>query len=197
MINKLQRIGVFCGAHSGNHSNYGELARRLGYALVQENIGLVYGGGNVGIMGEVSNAVLERGGEVIGVIPEMLVKKERASGDITQLHIVKSMRERKALISKLSDAFIMLPGGVGTLDEFFEVYCLAKLGVHHKPCAILNVNNFYDPIISFLRQAQHGGFLDTVSLDMIIIEESPEVLLQKCMNYQSPYIKIANTCYNL
>jgi uncharacterized protein (TIGR00730 family) len=177
MVKKIQRVAVFCGAFTGDDPEYAKVARHLGIALVEAGIGLV------------SNAVLQQGGEVIGVIPEMLVKKECVSHRLTNLHMVNSMRERKTLIEKLSDGFIMLPGGVGTLDEFFEAYCLAKLGVHDKPCAILNVANFYDPILQFLEQAKYQGFLNSVSYDMMIVENTPEKLLQRCMAYQSPIKK--------
>lgn len=182
----IKKVAVFCGSHSGKNPNFVTIARELGSSLAKAGLGLVFGGGNVGIMGEVSRSVLQHGGEVIGVIPGMLAKKENASLTLTELHVVDTMRERKALISSLSDAFIMLPGGIGTLDEFFEVYCLAKLGVHHKSCAILNVDGFYDPLIDFIKKAQQDGFVDSISQNMIIIEKTIDKMLEKIMNYQSP-----------
>lgn len=186
MINKLNRIAVFCGAFSGNRPEYLQAADHLAEVLVNANIELVYGGGNVGLMGKLAAEMLRLGGKVIGVIPGFLVEKEVASSNLSELHVVDSMHERKLLLAKMADGFVMLPGGVGTLDEFFEVFTLAKIGLHHKPCGILNIANFYDTLVNFLKKTVTEGFLDTISHEMIIIENKPDQLLQRFVNYRSP-----------
>src|SRR5579871_639763 len=146
----LRRVCVFCGSSSGLRSSYAEAARRLGWTLAGHKVGLVYGGGKVGLMGTVADAVLERGGEAIGVIPQPLVAREIAHPGLTELRIVSSMHERKALMADLSDAFIALPGGYGTLEEFAEALTWSQLGIHKKPCGLLNVAGYYDNLIAFL-----------------------------------------------
>lgn len=188
-MNKLNRLAVFCGAYSGNRPEYLKAADDLAKVLVEANVELVYGGSNIGIMGRLASEMLNLGGKVIGIIPEILIAKEMPSRNLTALHVVNSMRERKRLLENLSDGFIMLPGGVGTLDEFFEVYTLAKIGVHQKPCGILNTSNFFDTLIHFLNQTVEEGFLDTVSHEMIIVENCPAKLLQRFVKYQSPIMQ--------
>ncbi|PMB09650.1 Rossman fold protein, TIGR00730 family [Fischerella thermalis CCMEE 5273] len=135
----LSRICVFCGSSAGKHPVYMEFAQELGHSLVQNGIGLVYGGAQVGLMGKLADSVIEKGGEVIGVIPESLVEKEIAHTDLSDLHVVKSMHERKALMADLADGFLALPGGMGTLEELFEILTWAQLGLHDKPCGLMNL----------------------------------------------------------
>jgi uncharacterized protein (TIGR00730 family) len=147
----MKRVCVFCGSSPGEHADYTEAARGLGVALVSRGLGLVYGGGGVGLMGELANSVLAAGGEVVGVIPRSLYEKEVAHTGVTDLRVVGSMHERKALMADLADAFIALPGGVGTLEELFEVVTWAQLGFHGKPCGVLDVRGYFEHLILVLR----------------------------------------------
>ena len=153
------RICVFCGSSAGRRDEYRAAAVLLGELLAREGIGLVYGGAHVGLMGVLADTVLAGGGEVIGVIPESLATRELAHEGLTQLHVVASMHERKAQMAALSDAFLALPGGIGTLEELFEVWTWAQLGLHQKPCALLNVAGFYDRLSSFWNFVTEEGFL--------------------------------------
>lgn len=182
------RICVFCGSSSGNRPDYLEAANQLGTALAKAGIGLVYGGAQVGLMGEVANAALAAGGEVIGVIPKALVDRELAHEGLTELKVVGSMHERKAMMAELSDGFIALPGGVGTFEELFEVWTWAQLGHHRKPCAVFNVNGYYDKLIDFLDHCVEQGFFKPVYRDMLIVEPSVESLLQAVSDYQPPSV---------
>jgi len=180
----VRRVGVFCGSNSGLRSEYLEAARDTGLALVERGLGLVYGGANLGLMGEIANAVLARGGEVIGVIPESLVAREIAHPRLTDLRIVKSMHERKMMMSDLADGFIALPGGYGTLEEFFEIVTWAQLGLHAKPCGVLNVCRYYDQLLNFLDQAVEEQFLREQNRSLILEAEDPRTLLAQFENYQ-------------
>jgi uncharacterized protein (TIGR00730 family) len=154
--------------------------------LAEANIRLVFGGGHVGLMGVVSNAALEAGGDVIGVIPRSLVERELAHAGLTDLRIVGSMHERKALMFDLSEGFITLPGGTGTLEEFFEVLTWAQLGEHEKPCGLLNVAGYYDPLLSVFDHMVHKGFLSESNRALVLVESGPERLLQRFESYQPP-----------
>jgi uncharacterized protein (TIGR00730 family) len=160
----------------------------LGHVLAARNIGLVYGGGSVGVMGEIANAVLERGGEVIGVVPRGLVEREVVFTELSDLRVVASMHERKALMVGLSDGFIALPGGLGTIEEFFEVLTWAQLGIHQKPCGILNVCGYYDKLIGFLDHVVEQQFIESEHRLMLLINESPEALLKDFEAYQPPKV---------
>ena len=149
----MKRICVFCGSNKGAKPAYIEAAKSLGKVLVKKNIGLIYGGGKVGLMGVIADEVLASGGEVIGVIPQSLVNREVAHQNVTQMHIVNSMHERKALMADLSDGFMALPGGMGTFDEFCEILTWAQLGIHQKPCGILNVENYFTPLLAMFDHA--------------------------------------------
>ena len=175
----MRRICVFCGSNAGARSEYAEAARELAAMLVERKLGIVYGGGNVGLMGVLADAALERGGEVIGVIPRTLVDKEVAHRDVTELLIVETMHERKALMNDLSDAFIALPGGFGTLDEFFEVLTWSQLGFHGKPCALLNVAGYYDRMLAMLDHAVAERFLRPTHRELVIADTVPSRLLQR------------------
>jgi uncharacterized protein (TIGR00730 family) len=173
----MKSICVFCGSNSGTVPPYAEAARSLGRDLAQRNVRLVYGGGNVGLMGILADAVLSEGGEVIGVIPQALVAKELAHPGLTQLHVVGSMHERKALMGELSDAFLALPGGFGTLEEFCEVLTWAQLGLHLKPCGLLNVKGYYDLLLEFFGRAVREGFLHAKHRELVLVGETPEEVI--------------------
>lgn len=175
----MKRIAVFCGSSVGASETYKEDAVRLGKILAKEGITLVYGGSSVGLMGAVADTVLSEGGEAIGVIPRKLVEREIAHASLTELHVVESMHGRKAKMAELSDAFITLPGGAGTLEEFFEVYTWAQIGIHQKPFGILNTNQYYTPLISLFDHMVNEKFLRKENRDMVIIEEDSETLLTK------------------
>ena len=179
----LHRVCVFCGSSRGNQPIYVEAAKDLARLLAQRDIALIYGGANVGLMGELADACLRDGGKVIGVMPRALVDKEIAHRGLTELHIVDSMHTRKALMADLSDAFIAMPGGFGTWDEFCEVVTWSQLGLHRKPCAVLNVNGYYDPLLAMADRAVAEGFLRGPHRDLVISESEPGVLLDRMQNY--------------
>ena len=176
-------ICVFCGSSPGALSKYAEVARELGRQLVRRELDLVYGGGRVGLMGVLADAVLDAGGRVTGVIPEALERREVAHGGVTDLRVVASMHERKAVMADLSDGFVALPGGLGTLDEMFEILTWAQLGIHAKPCGFLNVAGYFDQLFSFLDHAAGQRFLSQEHRDMILIDTSPEALLERFAVY--------------
>lgn len=155
----LRRVCVFCGSAPGTRPEYLELARRTGEGLAREGVGVVYGGASVGLMGAVADAALQAGGEVVGVIPQALVDREIAHAGLSELHVVGSMHDRKALMAELSDAFVALPGGMGTLEELFEVFTWRQLGLHAKPIVLLDVLGFWNGLAAFLAHAQQQGFL--------------------------------------
>ena len=155
----MKRLCVFCGSSLGIQQEFVDTARQLGIAMVQRDLGLVYGGGNIGLMGIIAETVLKEGGEVIGVIPEALVEKEYAFHEITDLRIVKTMHERKALMNDLCDSFVSLPGGFGTLEEICEMITWAQLGIHHKPCGLLNTQGFFNSLLAFFDHQVEQGFI--------------------------------------
>ena len=173
----MKRICVFCGSSPGARQEYIDAAREMGRALARRNIGLVYGGGNVGLMGEIATAAEEAGGEVIGVIPKWLVDREVAYTALKDLRVVNSMHERKALMAGLSDGFVALPGGLGTIEEFFEAATWAQLGIHKKPCGLLNVCGYYDSLMTFLDHSTEELFVRPENRGMIMIEEDPDRLI--------------------
>lgn len=173
----VKRICVFCGSSTGARPSYARTAVKLGKILAKRQIGLVYGGGNVGLMGLIADSILEHGGDVIGVIPRFLVHKEVAHQHLKDLRIVESMHERKALMADLSDGFIALPGGYGTLEEFCEIVTWAQLQLHHKACGLLNVEGFYDPLLQFLDHAVKEQFLNASNRKLIRCSADPEELL--------------------
>jgi uncharacterized protein (TIGR00730 family) len=167
---------------------YVQAAERLGRVLVKRGIGLVYGGASVGMMGKIARSVVARGGEVIGVIPEALVKKEVAFEELADLRVVGSMHERKALMADLADGFVALPGGLGTLEEFLEVLTWAQLGLHSKPCGLLNVCSYFGSLISFLDKAVEENFIRPEHRSMVLIHEDPDELLNRLDSYEPPKI---------
>ncbi len=174
----MKRICVFCGSSSGSRPEYRACAEELGAELARRKIGLIYGGGNVGLMGAIADAVLQAGGEAIGVIPEHLMTREIGHKQLTKLHIVESMHERKALMADLSDAFIALPGGFGTFEEFFEVLTWSQLGLHLKPCGIVNVLDYYSPLLAMLDHAVEQRFLKPQNRALVLSRTTPKELLE-------------------
>jgi hypothetical protein len=171
-----RRVCVFCGSSSGLGNAYAEAARATGSALARRGLGLVYGGGRVGLMGHLADAALDAGGEVVGVIPKALFERELGHTGVTELRVVRSMHERKALMADLSGAFLALPGGFGTLDEFCEVLTWAQLGIHRKPCALLNVNGYFDPLLALFDRAVRDGFLARAHRALVLVGSDPEQL---------------------
>ena len=182
----MERLCVFCGSSPGADPEYKTAARRLGALLARRSIALVFGGGNVGLMAEIANSALHQQGEVIGVIPQALVEKELAHNGVTELRIVGSMHERKAVMADLSDGFIALPGGLGTLEELFEILTWAQLGLHEKPCGLLNVLGYFAHMRTFLNHMVSQRFLKSRDLQMLLVEENEEALLQKMADYKPP-----------
>jgi uncharacterized protein (TIGR00730 family) len=180
----VERICVFCGASPGAQPAYREAAEQFAGLLAAEGIAAVYGGGGVGLMGVLADAMIERGGEVIGVIPRSLTEREIAHRGVTDMRVVESMHERKALMADLADAFVALPGGIGTLEELFEVYTWAQLGLHRKPCALLNVAGYYDGIEEFLAHAVNERFLRDETRELLMIETEPRALLERLRAFE-------------
>ena len=185
----MKRVCVFAGSSAGSRDEYQDAARALGRTLAERGIGLVYGGARVGLMGIIADATLPAGGEAIGVIPAALVAREIAHEGLTELRIVSSMHERKALMADLSDAFIAVPGGWGTLEEFFEVLTWAQLGLHRKPCGLLNVLGYFDGLLSFLEHAVGERFLRRQYASMIAVAASPAALLDRLGSYAPPAVE--------
>jgi uncharacterized protein (TIGR00730 family) len=182
----MNRLCVFCGSSPGRDPAYLAAAAELGTFLASRRIGLVYGGAAIGLMGAVADAARAEGGEVIGVIPRALVELEVAHNSLADLRVVASMHERKALMSELSDGFIALPGGIGTLEELFEVWTWGQLGSHSKPCALLNVAGFYDRLLTFLDFIAAESFLRPVHRNKLHVADSPDKLLDKQQGYRAP-----------
>lgn len=185
----MKSVCVFCGSSSGKGVKHLLAAQKLGEIIVRKNLSLVYGGGNVGIMGELANTVLKYNGKVTGVIPENLVKREAALKEVTELVVVKSMHERKAKMSELSNGFIAMSGGIGTLEEFFEVWTWAQLGIHSKPIGILNTDDYYTKLMDFIHHSVEQEFLKKENLDMIIVDNDPENLINRMKVYKPSEVK--------
>lgn len=179
----MKRICVFCGASPSAPPVYLDAAKSLGAALVKQGLGLVYGGGRLGLMGAVANGAIEAGGEVIGVIPQVLMAREGHPG-LTDLRVVGSMHERKAAMAELADAFIALPGGFGTLEEFFEVLTWAQLGLHFKPCGLLNVQGFYEPLLTLLDHTVEHRFVEAAHRALVLVDQTPAGLLSQFATYR-------------
>lgn len=184
----VKSLCVYCGSSVGRSPVYAEAARALARAMVGRGVRLVYGGASVGIMGAVADEVLRLGGEAVGVIPQALMRKELAHAGLTEMHVTPSMHARKMLMAGLSDAFVALPGGIGTFEELFEVWTWAQLGFHDKPCALLNVGGYYDRLADFLDHASAEDFVRPVHRDMLIVESDPEILLARFAAYQPPAV---------
>ena len=182
----MKRICVYCGSSPGGRPDYVSAAREMGRELARRGLGLVYGGARVGTMGALAAATLEAGGEVIGVMPQGLVDKEVAYQELTELRVVGSMHERKALMAELADGFIALPGGLGTLDEFFEILGWSQLDLHRKPCGLLNVCEFYTPLLAFLDHAARQQFVEPHYRARLLLDARPAALLDKLATYTPP-----------
>ena len=175
----MRRLCVFCGSSAGVRAAYTEAAKAMGTLLAERKIELVYGGGDVGLMGVVADAALAAGGEVIGVIPRALADKEIAHAGLTQLHVVDSMHTRKAMMADLADGFVAMPGGVGTFEEFFEAVTWTQLGLHRKACGLLNVDGFYAPLEAFIDRAVAEGFIRPAHRGIVVMDSDPARLLDK------------------
>jgi uncharacterized protein (TIGR00730 family) len=180
----MERVCVFCGSSPGARTAYAEATAEVARLLVGEGIGVVYGGGHVGLMGVLADTTMAEGGEVIGVMPQALVDREIAHGRISELRVVGSMHERKALMAELSDAFIALPGGAGTLDELFEVYTWAQLGLHDKPCGLLDVEDYFARLTDFLDHAVRERFVREEHRAMLIVEREPRALIERLRDHE-------------
>ncbi|MFE4426536.1 TIGR00730 family Rossman fold protein [Peribacillus butanolivorans] len=185
----MKTLAVFCGSSKGASTVYLEAAKKLGKELAKRNITLVYGGACVGIMGAVADSVLEAGGKVIGVMPSFLEKREISHKNLTELIVVDSMHERKAKMAELADGFIALPGGPGTLEEFFEIFTWAQLGLHHKPCGLLNINHYYDPLVALFNHMSDEQFLHEKYRSMALVDVEPNGLLDQFNTYEPPTVK--------
>ena|ERR1043165_1125797 len=179
----MKRLCVFCGSRTGKSPVYDEQTRQLGFALSKRGIGLVFGAGHIGLMGVLADAVREHGGETIGVIPQSLVDRELAHQALSDLRIVESMHDRKALMAALSDAFLALPGGYGTLDELFEILTWAQLQLHHKPIGMLNIAGFFDPLLAWIDRAIQEDFIKAKCRDLLIVENEVELLLDRLQQH--------------
>ena len=182
----MKAVCVYCGSAIGARPVYAEAAKAFGRALVGADLALVYGGGSVGLMGTIADEVLGLGGRAIGVIPELLMSKEVGHVGLTELHVVADMHERKKKMADLSDAFVSMPGGVGTFEELFEVYTWAQLGYHQKPVALLNVDGYYDPLIAMLRHTVEEGFMRAPFLDMLQVASDPAEMIHALRKYVPP-----------
>ncbi|OIP16013.1 MAG: TIGR00730 family Rossman fold protein [Comamonadaceae bacterium CG_4_10_14_3_um_filter_60_42] len=182
----MRAICVYCGSSPGRLDAYADAARALGEALVARDLGLVYGGASIGLMGLVADTVLQLGGRAVGVIPQALARKEVVHRHLTELHVTQSMHERKTMMAELSDGFIAMPGGIGTFEEIFEIWTWAQLGIHAKPCGLLNVAGYFDALISFLDHATAEQFLKAPHRAQLIVEQQPEALLDRFASYQPP-----------
>lgn len=178
----VKSICVYCGANAGVSPRYADEARRLARAMVEANLSLVYGGGNVGLMGVIADEVLRLGGEVTGVIPTALMEREVGHTGLTRQFIVKDMHERKAMMAQLADGFIAMPGGMGTMEELFEMLTWSQLGIHAKPVGLLNVDGFYDSLVGFIHHAKEQGFIKPQHAEMMMVEADPAALLKRFIN---------------
>lgn len=188
MSRSLSQICVYCGSKGGTADRYRSAARELADEMAEREIDLVYGGGGTGLMGAIADRVLERGGEVIGVIPHGLMVREAGHDGVTEMVVVDSMHERKSRMVELADGFIALPGGLGTMEELLEVLTWAQLGVHGKPCGVLNVESYFDRLVGFFDHAVEEGFLRPDHRDLVIVEDEPETLLDALAGYEAPRV---------
>jgi uncharacterized protein (TIGR00730 family) len=182
----MRRLCVFSGSSPGGHPDYAQAAEELGRALAAQGLGLVYGGAHVGLMGTIADAALEAGGDVVGVIPQALVDREIAHTGLTDLHVVGSMHERKAKMADLADGFIALPGGMGTLEELFEVYTWTQLGLHSKPLGLLDVRGYYAQLAAFLDHAVAERFVTAEHREMLVVEQRAEAMIEAFRRWRPP-----------
>lgn len=185
----MKSIAVFCGSNEGSSSIYKESAAQLGKVLAEQQVTLIYGGSNVGLMGAVADAVLEHGGRVIGVLPHFLQAREIAHKGLTELIMVDSMHERKAKMAELADGFIALPGGPGTMEEYFEIFTWGQLGLHQKPCGLLNINGYFNSLVSMFDVMEREQFMQPKYRSMVLTDHTSEGLLQQFADYTAPSVK--------
>lgn len=185
----MNRICVFCGSSPGVRPEYAQAAREMGRAMAERGIGLVYGGGHVGLMGIIADAVMEHGGKAIGVIPEGLMRREVGHRGLTELHVVASMHERKQLMANLSDGFVAMPGGYGTFEEFCEVITWSQLGIHPKPCGLLNVLGYYDALLAMFDHGVAEGFIRPRHREIVLRDTRPEALLETMRAWVPPTVE--------
>jgi uncharacterized protein (TIGR00730 family) len=185
----VRRVCVFCGSSPGARRAYAEATVEVARLLADDGVGVVYGGGHVGLMGVLADTAMARGGEVIGVMPQALVDREIAHGAISELRVVGSMHERKALMAELSDAFVALPGGLGTLEELFEVYTWSQLGLHDKPCGLLDVDGYFAGIVDFLDHAVRERFVREQHRDMLVVERDPRALIDRLREFEPQVVR--------
>jgi uncharacterized protein (TIGR00730 family) len=185
----MKNIVVFCGSKMGNDPEFARLTTEFGKTLAKQGYALVYGGTNSGLMGVLADTVLQQDGTVIGIMPTVLEGQERVHPNLSKLIEVPDMAARKTAMVETGDAFVALPGGTGTLDELFEAFTLSQIGEHHKPCAVLNLKGYFDPLLTFLKQACDEGFLHPDYFDMLIVDDDPECLLEKLIHFQHPHLK--------
>ena len=184
----MKRVCVFCGSSTGSRSDYTQIAAATGEAIARRGLGLVYGGGHVGLMGIAADAAMRCGGEVIGVITEALRDREVAHEKLPHLHVVRTMHERKAKMAELSDAFLVLPGGIGTMEEFFEVWTWGQLGEHQKPVGVVNAASYFDSLIQFIGHMEVEGFLKPKHREMLIVRHTPTEVLDAFAEYEPPAV---------
>lgn len=185
----MKNVAVFCGSSVGASNVYIENAKKLGEELAKRNLTLVYGGASIGLMGAVADAVLEEGGHVIGIMPRFLEQREISHTRLSELIIVDSMHERKARMAELADGFVVLPGGPGTLEEFFEIFTWAQLGLHQKPCGLLNINHYFDPLLELFQHMTKEQFMHETYRSMALVDVEPNRLLDQFDSYEPPAIK--------
>ena len=184
----MRAVCVYCGSNAGVREDYGVLARALGTEIARRGMGLIYGGARVGLMGQVADAALAAGGRVVGIIPQALVDKEIAHAGLTESHIVASMHERKRMMADLSDGFVALPGGIGTLEEIFEMWTWAQLGYHRKPCALVDTAGYWTGLAAFLDHQVQEGFVRAPHREMLMVDEDPARLLDRMEAYEPPVV---------
>lgn len=187
-MTEIRRLAIFCGSNPGSRPEYVEGAKSLARLLSARGIGIVYGGSSVGLMAALADAMLDEMGDVIGVIPRMLVEREVANKTLTDLRIVDSMHARKAMMAELADGFVALPGGIGTLEEFFEIWTWGQLGMHAKPCGLLNIAGYFDPLLAFLDRAVEEKFVRDTHRAMVVVESDPRALLARFEAYEPPRV---------
>jgi uncharacterized protein (TIGR00730 family) len=187
-MNKIRNICIYCGSSPGRKASYVNAARELAAIIVEHNIGLVYGGAHIGVMGAIADEVLRLGGQAVGVIPKALMHKEVVHEHLTELYVTHSMHERKTRMAELADGFIALPGGIGTLEELFEIWTWAQLGFHQKPCGLLNVEGYFDGLINFLDYSVQEEFIRLSHRNLLLIEAEPLKLIELVLNFEPPSV---------
>jgi hypothetical protein len=185
----MKNICMFCGSTVGKNPIYKQTAQEVGLLFVKKQIRLIYGGGRVGLMGIIADTVMQNGGKVVGIIPQFLIEMEVAHSRLSEMIMVKTMHERKKRMTDMAQGFMIMPGGIGTMDEFFEVFTWAQLGLHAKPIGLLNTNGFFDKLLAYIDFAVEEGFVKPQSREMILIETDAEQLIENMQNYEASHVK--------